>query len=155
GARWSNAFYFGARAAIILGSGETTNFDLRSHDLLAPVNLPRFYVPPGALADALRGGHIAGDVTLKASVDWKRAAAANFYALVRSSAPTSSGALMISVPYDSTGLVPDLATGASQATQAACGLALLRDLSKTPLPRPVVVFFTGADAIQMLGTRNM
>src|SRR5439155_25447600 len=61
----------------------------------------------------------------------------------------------ISIPYDSTGLVPDLANGASQATQAACGLALLRDLSKHPLPRPVVLFFTGADGIQMLGTRNM
>src|SRR5439155_2215780 len=62
---------------------------------------------------------------------------------------------MISVPYDSTGLVPDLANGASQATQAACGLALLRDLSKNPLQRPVIITFTGGDGIQMLATRNM
>jgi len=60
---------------------------------------------------------------------------------------SSAGALMISVPYDSTGLVPDLANGGSQATQAACGLAILRDLSKNPPTRPVVLFFTGADGM--------
>ena len=104
GPRWSNAFYLGARAALILGTAETNNFDLRSHDLLAPVNLPRFYVPPGPLADALRGGRVSGNVTLKASVDWQRKTGVNFYALVRATTPTTAcPALMISVPYDSTG----------------------------------------------------
>src|SRR5262249_22024517 len=116
-------------------------------------NLPRFYIPPGKLNDDLRAGRITGDVTLKASVDWQRTSAANFYALVPGQTP--GPALMISVPYDSSGLVPDLAQVASQATQAACGLALLRDLSKNPWNRPVIVFFGGGDSIQMLATRNM
>jgi hypothetical protein len=34
-------------------------------------------------------------------------------------------------------------------------LALLRNLSDQPWSRPVVVFFSGGDGIQNLGTRNM
>jgi hypothetical protein len=162
GTWWTNAFYFGAKAVLILSSPETNNADLRSHELLAPANLPRFYIPPGQLAGDLRAGRITGDVTLKVSVDWQRTMAVNLYALVRPRQPIAGwapksppGALMISVPFDSTGLVPDLANGASQATQAASGLAILRDLATHPLDRPVVLFFGGADGIQMLATRNM
>ncbi|MBA2706500.1 MAG: hypothetical protein H0U59_01675, partial [Gemmatimonadaceae bacterium] len=173
GTYWTNAVYFGAKAILVLGAPETGNFDLRSHDLLAPVNLPRFYVPPGQLAEQLRSGKITGEVTLKAAMDWERKTAVNCYALIRrttlasggteyknsptklpqSSAPP--GALVISVPLDAGCLVPDLAYGASQAAQAAAGLALVRDLSANPLDRPVIVFFGGADSIQMLATRNM
>src|SRR5207249_1963255 len=97
---------------------------------------------------------VAGPVTIKASVDWERKTAVNFYALVKGA--TSAGpALMISVPYDSSGLVPDLASGASQATQAACGLALLRELSARPLNRPAIVFFAGGDGIAHSATRQM
>src|SRR5437764_13467850 len=34
GQRWTNAFYFGARAALILGRDQTNNYDRPSHDLL-------------------------------------------------------------------------------------------------------------------------
>ena len=39
---------------LVLGSRDTSWSDLESHDLRIPVNLPRFYVPPGQLADDLR-----------------------------------------------------------------------------------------------------
>jgi ABC-type lipoprotein release transport system permease subunit len=162
GENWTQAFYFGARAAIILGKPDTTWADLESHELRIPINLPRFYVPPGKLADELRNGAI-DHATLKASVSWQRVMARNLYALVHPAKRTPDGwsqskppaTLMFSVPYDSSSLVPDLSPGASQAAQAACGLALLRDLSKHPWDRPVVLFFSGADSIQFLGTRNM
>ena len=89
--------------------------------------------------------------------------ARNYYALVRPRAKQPVGwtqsqppaAVMFSVRYDATSLVPDLAPGAGQAVQAAGGLALLRELSVQPWPRPVVVFFSGGDGMQNLGTRNM
>ena len=71
GGNWVQAFYFGARAVLILGKPETTWVDLQEHDLRIPINLPRFYVPPGKLNDELRAGSIAS-ATLKASVTWQR-----------------------------------------------------------------------------------
>jgi hypothetical protein len=161
--KWRRAFQFGARAMLVLGSPDTHYDDLLDHDLSIPVNLPRFYVPPGALADQLRAGGVTQPVTVKARVDWQRKMAVNFYALVRPSRPIPQGwpaiqppaAVMFSVPYDASSLVPDLSPGASQAVQTACGLALLRDIAKHPWDRPVIIFFSGADTIQQLGTRNM
>src|SRR5262249_49495869 len=45
GGEWVQAFYFGARAVLILGAPNTTWADLQNHDLRIPINLPRFYVP--------------------------------------------------------------------------------------------------------------
>lgn len=161
--RWQQVAGMGARAIVVLGLPQTSHVDLRSHDLLLPVNVPRFYVPPGRFNDQLRQSQISGQVTLRAKVVWQRQVAVNFYAYVaprvkqiegweRRAAPA---ALMFAVPMDSSSLVPDLAPGAGQAVQTASGLALLRDLARQPLDRPVVVFFSSADSIQFLGTRNM
>ena len=157
GANWTIPFNMGARAVVLLGTSVTNNIDLRNHDLPVPVNLPRFFVPPGPLADALRAGKVAGPVTLKADVSWKPFSAANFYALVKPAQTPVGGAaaLAITVPFDATSLVPDLAPGASQAVQTAAGLALLRDLSRNPPDRPVLVCFTGGDGVAFLGSRNL
>ena len=160
---WTQAAYYGARAILVLGAKDTQWPDLRDHDLRVPANLPRFYVPPGALADELRAGKLHGDALLKSSVQWERKTARNLYALVRPAKQVPEGwtqtappaALMYSVPFDASSMVPDLAPGASQAVQTACGLALLRDAARAPPARPVVVFFGGADSIQFLATRNM
>jgi len=137
--------------------------DLRGHDTVVPADLPRFYVPPSRLADELRAGRIKGQATLRVKANWRRITGRNLYALVRgarSPLPQGAGAappaaMMISVPFEASGLVPDLAVGASQAVQAAAGLALVRELSRQPANRPVVVFFGGADSVQFLATRNM
>jgi hypothetical protein len=161
GANWTIAVNMGARAIVILGSGQTNNADLRAHDFPIPVNVPKFYVPPGQLAEALRAGAIPGNATLRAAVTWKPIKACNYYALVNSPAERASwpgtppAALAITVPFDSGCLVPDLDPGASLAVQTASGLALLRDLSAHPLARPVLICFTGADSIAFLGSRNM
>src|SRR5581483_3870074 len=162
GENWVQAFYFGARSVIVLGKPDTAWPELQSHELRIPINLPRFFVPAGKLADDLRQGAV-DHATLKASVSWQRRRARNLYALVRPAKPTPDGwtqshppaALMFSASFDSSSLVPDLSPGASQCTQAACGLALLRALSAHTWNRPVVVFFSGADSVQFLGTRNM
>jgi ABC-type lipoprotein release transport system permease subunit len=159
GENWTLAVNMGAAAILLLGTPDTNNIDLRAHDVPIPVNFPRFFIPPGPLADALRARRITTPVTLKASVSWRKVQAVNYYALVKPVTPASSAsstaALAIIVPFDSSSLVPDLAPGASQAVQTACGLALLRDLSARPPPRPVLICFTGADSIAFQASRNM
>jgi hypothetical protein len=114
------------------------------------------------LAGRLRAGAINGEATLNAQVSWERRTGVNLYALVRPVGQIANwtgqlppAALMFSAPYDSTGLVPDLARGASQAVQAAANLSLLRDAARQPLARPVVFYFSGGDGIQFLATRQM
>jgi hypothetical protein len=162
GDRWTTAIDLGARAILLLGSPDTDNVQLRAHDLPVPVNFPRFYLPPGPLADDLRHGRVTGPATLRASASWQRRVAYNYFALVKPPGPPGAGpggmppaALAISVPYDSSCLVPDLAPAASQAVQAACGLALLRDLSRKPLEKPVLFCFTGGDSVAFQGSRQM
>jgi ABC-type lipoprotein release transport system permease subunit len=160
GQNWTNAVNMGAQAILLLGTAQTNNMDLRAHNVAVPVNFPRFYIPPGPLADSLRSGRVRDLATLRAIVSWRKVQAVNYYALVKPvSAPLGGSgppaALGITVPFDSSSLVPDLSPGASQAVQTACGLALLRDLSARPPPRPVLFCFTGADSIAFLGSRNM
>lgn len=83
---WTNAFYFGARALLVLGSPKVDNQSLRQHDLFIPVNLPRFYVEPGELADRIRAGKV-DTVKLFAEVQWKRTTVRNFYVYVSPAAP--------------------------------------------------------------------
>lgn len=163
GPRWTQVAYFGAAAILVLGNERTTNVDLRAHELTVPVNLPRFYVPPGELADAIRAGTLSADVVLKAASDWVPVTATNLYAYIRPSAPAPPGwarsappaAVTYAVPLEASGLVPDLASGAGQAVQTATGLALAREFAKTPVARPVLIAFTGADSVANLGTRNL
>ena len=160
GQNWTNAVNMGAQAILLLGTAQTSNIDLRAHEVPIPVNFPRFYVPPGPLADAIRAKRVTTSITLRASVSWRKVLAVNYYALVKPVAPPATGteppaALGITVPFDSSSLVPDLAPGASQAVQTACALGLLRDLSARPPPRPVLFCFTGADSIAFLGSRNL
>ena len=162
GDRWTTAINLGARAVVLLGSADTDNVQLRPHAVEVPVNFPRFYLAPGPLADDLRHGRVTTAATLKASVSWRRAVAYNYFALVKPPGPPVAGpggvpsaALAIAVPYDSSCLVPDLAPAASQAVQAASGLALLRDLSKKPLAKPVLFCFTGGDSVAFQGSRQM
>ena len=157
---WTIAVNMGAQAILLLGTPDTNNLQLRAHDIPIPVNFPRFYIQPGALADALRERRIVVPATLKAVVSWRKVQAVNYYALVKPVASPAEGraasaALAITVPFESSSLVPDLAPGASQAVQTASGLALLRDLSKRPPDRPVLFCFTGADSIAFQASRNL
>ncbi|MBC8106995.1 MAG: hypothetical protein H7Z14_10435, partial [Anaerolineae bacterium] len=154
---WTRAISSGARAIIVLGTDDTNNLDLRNHDIRMPINLPRFYVPEGKLANDLRRSPNPREATLRASVSWETRTAINLYALVKPSNSDSShrAALMLYAPFDSTSLVPDLAPGASQAVQTASALAMLRDFSRAPPDRPMLVCFSGADGIQLLGSRQM
>lgn len=172
--RWTRAFYFGARAIVVLPDPAATNADYRAFDLRPPANLPRFYLADEALAKRLRAGEDVGNVTLTASANWVKTRATNFYALLtprggtrplREGDANKPAAATFVVNYDSSSIVADAAPGASQAANVAAALSMARDLatamqadpadSSGGIKRPVMFAFTGADGIAQLGTRNM
>ena len=158
GHRWPNAFSAGAQALILLGAPQVNFLDVSSHLLPIPVYCPRFYVPPGSLADALRQGTLK-KVTLRCAVEWKQAVATNLYALVMP-APSAEKtvaepAVAVVVRYDASGVVPDLAAGADAAVDIAVALNLLRYMSRHRPQRPVLWCFLDAYGINQLGLRQM
>ncbi len=159
GDAWSEAYNAGAQAIILLGSPAVTSFDVSSHVMMIPINVPRFYVPDGSLADALRTGK-AGDGTLYARGDWAAATARNIYVLVkptgkRPDAIELQQAFVIAVAYDSMSVVPELAPGADAALDVAAALNLLRQYSRTAPARPLLFAFLDAYTINQLGVRQM
>ncbi|MBC7782483.1 MAG: ABC transporter permease [Burkholderiales bacterium] len=163
--KWRNLFYFGARAVIIIGSKDLSQLEMRSHELPIAVNLPRFFVGDDGFAEQMRSSGVA-DGYLKVSASWKRVKASNLYAYVspknplpasfeRGNAGKAWAALTIVAPFDATGVAYDLSPAAGQAVQTAAALEMLRDFANNPPRRPVMVAFTGADAYNLMGSRQM
>ena len=162
--QWKAVAGFGPAAIVLIGNEQVSHFTMRSLESAIPINVPRFYVPDGPLAKRIRGGKISEAVTLNVSADWVRTTARNLYAYIapqNALAPSEAthgktySALTIVAPVDASGFVPDLTPAAGQALQPAAALAILRNLSRHPPRRPVLVCFTGADSINLLGTRQM
>lgn len=166
--QWKSIAGFGPAAIVLLGDSSVTHFTLRWLETTVPVNIPRFYLPDGKAAQLIRDGAkqnaAAPKVVLQAGCDWQRVTARNLYAYVAPRNPlppgdatqrTAYAALAIVVPVDASGLVTDLSPAAGQAAQPAAALAILRDLAVHPPRRPVLVCFTGADANNLLGSRQM
>ncbi|MDB5324805.1 MAG: putative rane protein [Phycisphaerales bacterium] len=163
GDEWKTVAYFNPTAILFIGNDQLTHTRMRGNEVAIPINVPRFYLPDGAEAAAIRTG-VSGKATLKADVNWQRTIAKNLYAYVAPKDPLPVGdrssskpwaALAIVAPLDATGMVPDLSNAAGQAVQPAVALAMLREFSKNPPKRPVLVCFTGADSFNLLGTRQM
>lgn len=163
GDEWKTVAYFNPSAILFLGNDAVSHTRMRGSEVAIPINVPRFYLPDGLEAAAIRMG-LPGRATLKADVNWQRSRARNLYAYVAPKDPlpvperNSSkpwAALTIIAPLDATGLVPDLSNAAGQAVQPAVALAMLRDFAKNPPKRPVLIAFTGADSYNLAGTRQM
>ncbi|MEL7240403.1 MAG: hypothetical protein AAGK78_16215, partial [Planctomycetota bacterium] len=127
--------------------------DLRGHEVRIPVDLPRFFLPAGPLADRIRAGDVTR-ATLHVSADWTTVTATNYYVLVPGTGPPAP-AIAIQTYYDTAGMVPDASPGAQQALQPAAALAMLENLSQNPPERPTLFAFLGADALNLRGTREM
>jgi len=162
--QWKAVASFGPRAILLLGNDGATHFTMRGLETVAPVNVPRFFLPDGKLAKSIRTGNANDGATIKAVCDWQRSTAHNLYAYVAPQDPLPPGtathgkayaALAVVAPVDTNGFIPDYAPGAGQAVQPAAALALLRDLAAHPPRRPVLVCFTGADGTNLLGSRQM
>ena len=152
---WMTAANLGASAVILLGSEKEDFFDARAHLLPIPVNVPRFYIPEGPLAQSMRDQKIR-EGTLQASVEWVETPATNIYALVkRPNMDKPRRALALTVQWDSMGITPDLAPGADAAVDAATALNALRHYAKDPPTVPVIVSFLDAYSLHQRGIREM
>ena len=150
---WKRPFFTGAAAVVLLGNDRVAWQQMNDHEIRVPANLPRVFLPDGDLADRLRRG-VEGTATLEVVADWELREATNFYAFLPGTAGPAP-ALQVHVGYDTAGLVPDAPAGASQAAQPAAALALLETFAANPPRRPMLFTFSGADAINLHGTREM
>ena len=154
GANWQTLFAAGARAVVLLGAAGDTYEAAGTHLAPIPVNFPRFYVPDGELARALRIPSLAHG-TLVARAAWREVQAVNTFALVGRSSGGREPALCIAVPMDAMSVVPGLAPGADAAVDAALALTLLRRWAAAPPSRPVLFAFVDAFAEDEAGMREM
>lgn len=148
---WKNAFTMGAEAMILLG-GKDDQYLPPSQQ---PLYKPRYYVPEGTLADALRKGDVK-EGTLFCRARWVTTTAVNIYALVKPERSAGNPpALAIGVPYDSMSVVMGLAPGADVAVDTAFILNILRRYAGNPPSRPLFFGFVDAYGINQMGVRHM
>jgi len=155
GENWRNALAFGARAIIFLGSEGETHWDMRSHEMAIPLNIPRFYMPDGVLARSLRNG-TSGSGHIVSRGIWRETGGQNIYALIPSRAPDHpQKAMVIVVQSDSMCMIPELAAGADAALDTALALNLMKRLRKGPAEHPVLFAFIDGFSLNMRGMRTM
>lgn len=168
---WQTVANFGPSAIILLGSDSEGRQDAQAHLARLPLNMPRFYIPAGPLADALRrelapqaevlrkAGELPPDQATVARLDCRveffSCTAENYYVLVPPAKPTARSAIMLAAAYDSAGIVPDLAPGADAAVDAALLLTLLERCAANRPNQPVLFAFVDAFANNQAGVREM
>lgn len=146
---YRRAFDFGAAAVILLESSEAGQPVPTNQSLYKP----RYYVPAGALADALRSSQIAS-ATLVSKGHWQTVTARNIYAAVKPADAKDAAPYALVVPYDSMSRVMGMAPGADTALDCAVALNELRRQAGAP-DRPLIFAFVDAYHINQLGVRQM
>lgn len=146
---WMRAFDFGARAVLLLGSAK----DRASPPSYTPYFKPRYYIPDGPLANALRAGTV-GEVTIHCDARWHTATGENLLALMRGT-DTSLPPIILVASYDAMSVVPTVAPGADNAVDAAFMLTLLTYLTEHPPKRGVLVGFIDAFGHNLTGMREL
>lgn len=151
GENWRKPFSMGALAVLMLGGPDDRAVQPAQQALYAP----RYYIPEGPLAKALRGNEIPR-ATIFCEASWKTATGRNIYALVQN-APSTNPLMPVAVaaPYDSMSVVMGLAPGADNAVDTAFTLNMLRDTAANPPPRSVLFCFIDAYGFNQLGMRHM
>jgi len=148
-ASYRRAFDYGA-VAVIFVEGDQPGKPLPSAQSLYK---PRYYVPAGPLADALRGGDVTeGRIVCRGS--WKTITARNIYAGVKPANSTDVTPYAMVAPYDSMSRVMGIAPGADAAIDCAAVLNVLRDEAADPT-RALLFGFVDAYHINQLGMRHM
>lgn len=173
GGRWQNASAFGARAILVLGTPGQTSREACAHLSRLPLNVPRFYLPDGPAADALRVqlAPVAARLRrneavptediprgrLRATVRFESSPARNYYVLVtpNDAAGPLPPAFAVVAAYDSMSVVPELAPGADVAIDTAMALGLLEHCLARRPARPVLFGFVDAMAVNQVGIREM
>lgn len=147
---WLRAFEFGADAVLLLGSDN----DTVSVPSYTPIFKPRYYIPAGPLAEAIRQQTVTGEATIHCDGEWVEKTGENLLALVPGTDPSLKPVLLIA-KYDAMSMIPGLAPGADDAVDAAFLLRTLDHLSQYPPKRGVIVAFIDAFGFNLMGTREL
>lgn len=150
---WKGPFAVGAAAVLLLGSADDRAVPPAQQALYQP----RYYLPEGPVADALRKGTLQAAV-LHCDAEWRTVTARNILALVKPAASRPGAALppvALAAPYDSMSVVMGLAPGADSALDAAFLLGQLRQAAAAPPARPVLFCFVDAYGFNQLGMRQL
>jgi len=148
-ANYNRVFDYGAAAVIFLESPQMGQLTASKQSLYKP----RYYVPAGPLAEALRTGPAAtGRIVCRAR--WDTVMARNIYVGVKPPGTNGAAPYAVVAPYDSMSQVMGLAPGADSALDCALVLNVLRDAAREP-PRPLLFGFLDAYHINQYGMRRM
>ena len=155
---WERPFQFGAAAVLLLGSPDETRRDAHRHLLDIPVWFPRYYLPDGPLAAALRSGSFSGKINLRVNARWQYRTARNIYGLLMPDGvetPAGQPALVMAAAFDAVSALQGVAPGAGSAANSAALLALAKRKAAVPPPQPVLFAFLDAQGINQRGVREM
>ena len=153
GRDWVNAFAFGAKAVIFVGSngGLAQSVENQGHWPL-PANLPRFYVTQETSDSlGLRDNSRSRQVTIFAQAKWSRMRGRNVIAFIPGTAPKPADnadalpqTLLLAAPLDNLGEVPQFSPAAREAANLAALLQMAEYFHRCPPTRDVLVcFFDG------------
>jgi hypothetical protein len=155
GRDWLNAFSFGAKAVIFVGSngGLAEAVEHQAHWPL-PANLPRFYVTQETSDRlGLRDNTRAKQLTIFAKSKWSRMRGRNVIAFIPGTAPKPSDnadalpqTLVLAAPLDNLGEVPQFSPAAREAANLAALLQMAEYFHRCPPTRDVLVCFFDAQA---------
>jgi hypothetical protein len=146
---YNRAFDYGAAAVIFLESSKAGALTSSKQSLYKP----RYFVPAGPLAEALRASTpAAGRIVCRAR--WDTVMARNIYVGVKPAGATGVPPYAVVAPYDSMCRVMGIAPGADSALDCATVLNVLRDTAGQP-SRPLLFGFLDAYHINQLGMRRM
>lgn len=150
---WRAAANFGAKALIFLPTTNNIYPGIRDTVLPAPIDFPRFFADDAALVKELRSG---GEISIRSAGTWRSARAENVYAVIPAKAGSKEKkALVIAVQFDGMSAVPGKAFGADVAVDTAFALSYVRRLAQDLPPRPVVIAFIDAFAMNQRGINEM
>ena len=147
--RYRRVFDFGAAAVILLESPDAGDPMPSQQSLYKP----RYYVPAGPLADALRSG-TANRGRIVSRGQWKTVTARNIFVAVRPAESRGVAPYLVVAPYDSMSRVLGVAPGADAALDCAIALNLLRAAAAAP-SRPLLFGFVDAYHLSQHGMRRM
>lgn len=148
-ADYRRVFDFGATAVIFLESDKPEG----ACPSIQSLYKPRYYVPAGPLADALRAGRVPeGRIVSRGR--WETVTARNIYAGVKPEDSAGQRPYAVVAAYDSMSRVIGVAPGADMALDCATVLNLLRDEARAPR-RPLLFGFLDAYHINQQGMRRM
>ncbi|MDD3725697.1 MAG: FtsX-like permease family protein, partial [Candidatus Ratteibacteria bacterium] len=153
GTRWQTLAMLGARAFIFTETGDITRIQSEQKFVNVPVDIPRFYAYKNTQT-IIELAKQEKEVSLFGRMDWEGVPDYNIYGYLEGrDKKLKDDIIILQAYYDSVGIVPAVASGAS----SACGISALLDIldyfSMNP-PARTVIFLATSSHFQTMGGIN-